>query len=417
MNTSATRVISLPNNFLDKHFLIDHIEATLRFYEPNALDQTGGFFHYFLDDGTVFNKASRHLVSSARIVYNYAMALVRLDENLSEKYRYRALHALNYLREKHFNKQTGSYWWTLNNHLSEDKTNYCYGLAFVLLAYASAIKAGFNQAKPWLRKTFILLEKYFWDDAAGLYRDEADENWQFSNYRGQNANMHACEALMAAFQATNELHYLDRASLIASNICQRQANLSNQLVWEHFDENWQIDWDFNRNDPKNLYRPWGFQTGHQTEWTKLLLTLERLQNKNSIQTNWLLPTAEHLFNQAINRGWDNVHGGLYYGFAPDFEDGICDSDKYFWVQAESIAAAALLAQRTSNKKYWDWYNNLWAYVWTHFVDHQYGAWYRVLNRENKKLSNQKSLGGAKVDYHNLSACYEILALLDGDKNA
>ena len=33
-----------------------------------------------------------------------------------------------------------------------------------------------------------------------------------------------------------------------------------------------------------------------------------------------------------------------------------DSDKYFWVQAESIAAAALLAQATNDKYYWDWYD-------------------------------------------------------------
>ena len=37
---------------------------------------------------------------------------------------------------------------------------------------------------------------------------------QESSYRGQNANMHACEALIAAFEATNEQKYLDRALAI-----------------------------------------------------------------------------------------------------------------------------------------------------------------------------------------------------------
>jgi hypothetical protein len=35
---------------------------------------------------------------------------------------------------------------------------------------------------------------------------------------------------------------------------------------------------------------------------------------------------------------------------------VCDDDKYFWVQAESLAAAALLASRTGEAKYWDWYD-------------------------------------------------------------
>jgi glucose-6-phosphate isomerase len=42
--------------------------------------------------------------------------------------------------------------------------------------------------------------------------------------------------------------------------------------------------------------------------------------------------------------WDAKHGGLHYGFAPD--GSICDAAKYHWVQAESLAAAALLATRT-----------------------------------------------------------------------
>ena len=39
---------------------------------------------------------------------------------------------------------------------------------------------------------------------------------------------------------------------------------------------------------------------------------------------------------------------------------VCDDDKYFWVQAESIAAAARLARRTGDARYWDWYDRLWA---------------------------------------------------------
>ena len=40
-----------------------------------------------------------------------------------------------------------------------------------------------------------------------------------------------------------------------------------------------------------------------------------------------------------------------------------DTDKYFWVQAESIAAAALLAQATNDKYYWDWYDRIWSFSW------------------------------------------------------
>src|SRR5438309_2769163 len=89
-------------------------------------------------------------------------------------------------------------------------------------------------------------------------------------------------------------------------------------------------WKYHLDDPKHLFRPWGFQPGHQTEWAKLLLILDHHRPQS-----WLLPTARHLFDTALAKAWDEDFGGIVYGVAPD--DGVCDSDKYFWVQAESFA--------------------------------------------------------------------------------
>jgi mannose/cellobiose epimerase-like protein (N-acyl-D-glucosamine 2-epimerase family) len=96
---------------------------------------------------------------------------------------------------------------------------------------------------------------------------------------------------------------------------------------------------------------------------------------------------------------------MFYGFAPD--GSVCDSDKYFWVQAESLAAAGLLAARTGEVRYWEWYRCLWTYAWLHFVDHRCGAWYRILDADNRKYSDEKSPAG-KTDYHTMGACYEVL---------
>jgi mannose/cellobiose epimerase-like protein (N-acyl-D-glucosamine 2-epimerase family) len=64
-------------NFRSPDFLTDHILHTLAFYEPRSLDATGGFFHFYKDDGTVYDRRTRHLVSSTRFVFNNAMAYRR----------------------------------------------------------------------------------------------------------------------------------------------------------------------------------------------------------------------------------------------------------------------------------------------------------------------------------------------------
>ena len=388
-------------NFKDKEFLIGHIKSIMGFYHPHCIDnETGGFFQHFKDDGSIYDFDTRHLVSSTRFIFNYSMAAMQFNH---VEYIDAAKHGIDYLREHHLNKDTGGYAWMMNGKEVIDSTNYCYGLAFVLLAYSTAYKAGIKEAKNYIEETFDLMEKYFWSKEHELYSDEINSDWSIvTNYRGQNANMHTCEALIQAFESTNEQKYLDRALLIAKNICIRQAGLADGLIWEHYDINWQIDWSYNKDTPDDLFRPWGFQVGHLTEWAKLLIILERHADED-----WLVSRAQELFDDAIEMGWDEKSEGLVYGFAPNGD--VCDNDKYFWVQAESLAAAAVLANRTGDDYYWEWYERIWEFSWKHMVDHEYGAWFRILDSKNKKYDNLKSPAG-KVDYHTMGACYEVLNL-------
>ncbi len=387
-------------DFRDPAFLLDHARSIFAFYEPRCVDQSGGFFHHFRDDGTIYDRSTRHLVSSARFVFLYARAATafRRPELLAG-----VRHGLSYLREAHLNRQTGGYAWLIANGKCIDNTNHCYGLAFVLLAFAAALQAGVAEAEPWLEETFATMERHFWSEADGFYRDEASADWVVGPYRGQNANMHCCEAMLAAFEATGEAKYLQRAHRLASRVTVDLAGKSGGIIWEHYDASWEIDWDYNRGNPKHLFRPWGFQPGHQSEWAKLLVLLERHRPED-----WMIATARRLFDTAMSVAWDDEHGGIAYGFAPDRT--ISDSDKYFWVQAESFAAAALLAQRTGEPAYWDWYDRIWAYAWDHMVDHRYGAWFRILTRDNRAYSDEKSPAG-KTDYHTLGAALDARQVL------
>lgn len=423
MNLPATP----PPDFADPRVLRAHVADTMAFYHPRAIDPAGGFFHYFRDDGTVYDTHHRHLVSSTRFVFDYAKAAVEFaDHPLAGAYRDAVAHGLRYLREAHRDDASGGYAWTLRDGRPEDRTHHTYGLAFVLLAYACARKAC-GDTSAWMDETWDVLEAHAWDPAHGLYRDEADAQWRYTGYRGQNANMHLCEALLAAYEAGGEPRYLDRALLLADHMVRRQAAKAGGLVWEHYDAEWNVDWDYHRDDPKHLFRPWGYQPGHQVEWAKLLLILRSHLGARGDAPAWLLPAARHLFDVALAHGWDEEHGGIVYGFAPEaLRDAspqgagienvagartwFCDDDKYFWVQAEAISASACLLAATGDARYRDWYDRLWRYAWTHFVDHRHGAWYRILDRANRKYDDCKSPAG-KTDYHTMGACHDVLHVM------
>jgi mannose/cellobiose epimerase-like protein (N-acyl-D-glucosamine 2-epimerase family) len=415
--------MTLPD-FRSTTFLCRHIQHTLSFYASREEDPSGGFFHFFKDDGTVYERAERHLVSSTRFVFNHAMAWRHFGRAEHQRL---ARHGLEFLEQGHrFVQQPpcasltgpnpGHAWrvrWDGQQAEVLDGTLHAYGQAFVLLAHAHALMAGVQEAAPGLHDTVRRLQARFGAPGQVLYADEISPDGVLQPYRGQNANMHACEALLAAHDATGDEALLARALAVAEAVTQGLAAQAGGLVWEHYrvdaQGHWQVDWDYNRDDRSNIFRPWGYQTGHLTEWTKLLLQLrQRLQQQGQRPPDWLLPTARHFFDTAMARGWDHEHGGLVYGFGPDAE--VCDGDKYFWVQAESLAAAAGLALATGETAYWNWYDRLWAYAWTHMVDHRHGAWYRIRSRDNRAYSDEKSPAG-KTDYHTMGACYDVLRFM------
>jgi mannose/cellobiose epimerase-like protein (N-acyl-D-glucosamine 2-epimerase family) len=401
-------------DFRTPEFLRAHVLSTMAFYDGRCVDPSGGFFQFFKDDGTIYDRHTRHLVGSARFIVTHAWAMRRFPTHeRAPAWRDAVEHGLRFLRRVHHDPRHGGYDWLLKFDQGRktvlDDSQRAYGLAFVLLAQAQALQSGIDSAAEGLASTFTLLERHFWEPEHGLYADEATPEWRLAPYRGQNANMHACEALLAAFEATGETPYLRRAATIAESLVQRLAAPNRGLIWEHYKADWTPDWDYHRDDKTDIFRPWGYQVGHLAEWARLLLALERL-TPGLDDENWMQHRARQLFAAAVEHGWDRPHhGGLVYGFAPD--GTVCDSDKYWWVQAEAIGAAAALAERTGEGGYWDWYDRLWAYAWQHFVDHEHGAWHRQLSPDNRKLDDNKSPAG-KVDYHTMGACYEALDALE-----
>ena len=116
-------------------------------------------------------------------------------------------------------------------------TKQAYGHAFVLLAASSAMCVGHPDAPRLLADVTQVIEERFWDKAAGATTEEYNPDWSpMGTYRGQNSNMHLTEALMAAFEATGERCYLDKAESIASLIIDRHARNEGWRVAEHFTE-------------------------------------------------------------------------------------------------------------------------------------------------------------------------------------
>ena len=122
--------------------------------------------------------------------------------------------------------------------------------------------------------------------------------------------------------------------------------------------------------------------------------------------DWKIERSIYLFEKGTTLSIDKEYGGLVYGYSPD--GNFTNDNKYFWVQAEALAASWRLYKITNNKNYYNFYISLWEYCWKNFVDHKYGAWFNILTRKGKQIDKIKSPLG-KTDYHTMGACWDIIS--------
>lgn len=238
------------------------------------------------------------------------------------------------------------------------------------------------------------IDTHFWEESKGALREEFSADWsQLKPYRGQNSNMHAVEALMAAFEAFGDARYLSMAERIAELVINRHARAAHWVVIEHFDADWTPDLTY-AGDPK--FGPPGTTPGHALEWSRLLVQLWYLGGE---RFDWMPEAASNLFHTACRTGWDATHGGFCYTL--DFDNQPDQRVRIWWPACEGVAAAATLHAAFGEPATEVWYQDIWAVLSRDFIDPK-GGWWPVAT--NSDPQDEHPFQGKPDIYHSVQAC-------------
>ncbi|HZH50852.1 MAG TPA: AGE family epimerase/isomerase [Microvirga sp.] len=375
-----------------RNWLTEQANDLFDFFQNRIINPAGGFFDLDtagkpIDDGNPV----RQIHNTTRMVHCFSIGTLLGRPGCDAIVD----HGMEFLWNGHRDSRHGGYVWSLNKDGPKDDTKQAYGHAFVLLAASSAKVVGHPLADRVLADISQILEERFWEDRYGAVAEEFARDWSpVSEYRGQNSNMHLTEALMAAFEATGERAYLDKAERIAELIIGRHAASLDYRVAEHFTADWTLDRDYRGYD---VFRPFGTTPGHWLEWARLLLQLWSLGDRRQ---DWLPNAAQSLFRQSIELGWDRERGGFFYTL--DWDNKPVLRQKLWWPCAEAIGAAAFLCEHRPSDFHESWYRYLWGFADRHLIDHRHGGWYPELSED---LRPATTLFTGKPDlYHALQAC-------------
>ncbi|GAN53795.1 D-mannose isomerase [Tanticharoenia sakaeratensis] len=269
-------------------------------------------------------------------------------------------------------------WMPDEKHPDDRKQAYLH--AFVALAGSTAVVLGLEGGQALLDDAISVLNAHFWCEKDGVMRESFATDWSDEeDYRGANSNMHSTEMCMALADVTGDPVWLERALRIVTRFIHTYAKAERYAVPEHFNRNWDMLRDYDRDKPTDSLRPFGMTPGHFAEWSHLVLKLEAALLLRGIPApEWMLDDARGLFDQAVRSGWHvDETPGLIYTIDWDHKPHV--RVRAHWVQAEAITAALSLFRRTGAAEYEGWYRRIWDYVDRFCIDRVEGSWFNEVD--------------------------------------
>lgn len=150
--------------------------------------------------------------------------------------------------------------------------------------------------------------------------------------------------------------------------------------------------------------------GHDIECAWFLLDEAIYRNDNELKA-----LAKQIFDEAIERGWDNEFGGIIY--FKDIEGKPVEAYehdmKLWWPHNEAMIASLLLYREFGDVKYKEWFERVSDYAFEHFSDPEYGEWFGYLRRDGNPTEPPCKGHTYKGAFHVMRMLAKVLNIFDG----
>ena len=381
---------------IKKHLTDDLIP----FWRGMKDSEYGGFYGYMGYDLAIDRKAVKGCILNSRILWFFSNAFLTLGEDALLK---EARHAFLFLKEHFLDREYGGVYWSLSyDGRPEDDTKHTYSQAFAIYALSSYYDAsGDGEALEIARSLIRLVEDKCRDEYGYLEaftrdfhpedNDKLSENGVMAE-KTMNTLLHIFEAYTEFYRVTKEEQVADRLKYMLGLVADRIYNqeLGRQEVF--FDRTW--------NSLIDLY-----SYGHDIETAWLVDRGLKILDDRAC-TERLAPITEAITENIYNRAYTD------HSLANEAENGVVDTTRVWWVQAEAVVGFLNGYQKNPEKsEYLRAAEDIWGYIRDYMIDKREGSeWFSGLDVDRKPLG--KPIADPwKCPYHNGRMCFEVIRRL------
>jgi mannobiose 2-epimerase len=377
------------------------VSNILPFWMTKMIDsKDGGFLGRIDGYGHIQNDADKGCVLNARILWTFSSAY-RILEN--PEYLNIAERSKNYLLNHFFDKEYGGVFWLLDhNGKMKDGKKQIYAQAFAIYGLSEYYRI--SNDRNCLEKAielFRLIEKYSYDNRLDGYFEAFSGEWgtisdlRLSNKdanekKTMNTHLHVLEAYTNLYRVWQDDLLKKRLNGLINVFTDKIVNSETFNLNMFFDEEW--------NDKTDLV-----SYGHNIESSWLIYEAAMvLGDKNVIEKvkNVCISIAESSKEGLMADG-----SMLYEKF---FRTGHVDTDRHWWVQAETVVGFLNAFTISGKEKYLDISLKAWRFITDNLVDPKNGEWYWSVDKNLQPNLKDDKAGFWKCPYHNSRMCLEII---------
>jgi mannobiose 2-epimerase len=377
----------------------------LPFWMTYVVDEVnGGFYGAVTNDLQVNNQVPRSAILCARILWTYASAMRRLGV---EEYLLMAHWAYDYLTRAFWDPGYGGLYWQVDNKANPVfERKHHYAQAFGIYGLTEYYRATGEPASLALaQELFHLLERHAYDPVYQGYIEGSTRRWEtlddmrlsdreINCRKSMNTMLHILEAY------TNLLRVWDEAQLKARH--RALIETFQRHIIDHQSHHFKLFFDDQWHSLSDHV-----SYGHDIEGSWLLVEAAELQGDAGLLGQ--VREAAIKMAEAVYREGIDDDGAVFYEAGPQ---GLVDTNKSWWVQAEAIVGFYNAYQLTGEAHFAQAAYRCWEYVQTKMIDRTHGDWYKILNRDGTPDHTSYKAGPWECPYHHSRACLEMLARLD-----